>query len=157
MERITIAVDDELAVAFDALTAQRGYTSRSEAVRDLMRREVERSRSADQPRGHCVASLSYVYAHHVRDLAERINAIQHDHHDLVISASHVHLDHDHCLESVFLKGRFDAVKAFADRLNAERGVQHCALNVISVKTGDRHAPGAQYHHHHGHLHLIPRS
>jgi CopG family transcriptional regulator, nickel-responsive regulator len=156
MERITVAVDDALAAAFDELTARRGYTSRSEAMRDLMRREVDVARTSASPKGQCVAALSYVYAHHVRDLAERINAAQHDHHDLVISSLHVHLDHEHCLESVFLKGRLDAVRAFADWVGAERGVQHCQLNVIVVDVGDGHRPPGRYHHHHGHLHLVPR-
>jgi len=156
MERMTISIGEKLAHTFDALIARRGYTSRSEAVRDLMRREVEFARSGDDPEGQCVANFSYVYDHQLRDLAERINAAQHAHHDLVIATSHVHLDHDHCLESMFLKGKLSEVRAFAERVGAERGVNHGHLNVISVKIGDAHRQG-RYHRHHGHLHLIPRS
>ena len=156
MERMTISIDEKLAQTFDALIARRGYTSRSEAVRDMMRREVESARSDDDPEGRCVANFSYVYDHHLRNLAERINAAQHAHHDLVIATSHVHLDHDHCLESMFLKGRLSEVRAFAEGVGAERGVNHGHLNVISVKIGDAHRQG-RYHRHHGHLHLIPRS
>ena len=156
MERVTMSIDEKLAQAFDALIARRGYTSRSEAMRDMMRREVETARSESNPEGHCVANFSYVYDHHLRDLAERINAAQHAHHDLVIATSHVHLDHQHCLESVFLKGRLADVRAFAERMGAERGVNHGHLNVISVEIGDTHRQG-RYHRHHGLLHLIPRS
>lgn len=155
MERLTISIHETLARAFDALIARRGYTSRSEALRDLIRRDVETARREDDPKGHCVASFSYVYDHHLRDLTGRINAAQHAHHDLVISSSHVHLDHQHCLESVFLKGRLSDVRAFAERVGAERGVNYGHLNVISVEVGDKHRQG-RYHHHHGHLHLVPR-
>ena len=156
MERVTISIDEKLARSFDALIASRGYTSRSEALRDVMRREVESASQDEDPRARCVANFSYVYDHHLRDLAGRIMAAQHARHDLVIATSHVHLDHEHCLESVFLKGRVADVKAFANRVGAERGVNFAQLNLVSVKTADVHKPG-RYHRHHGHLHLIPRA
>jgi CopG family nickel-responsive transcriptional regulator len=157
MERITMSVDEDLARAFDELIAARGYSSRSEAMRDLLRREVEARRQATAgPKAQCVASLSYVYNHHVRDLAERINAAQHDRHDMVVATMHVHLDHEHCLETAILKGGTARVRAFADLIEAERGVRHASLNLITVQVGDLHRmPGA--HHHHGHMHLVPRS
>jgi len=156
MERITMSLDEDLAKEFDRLIADRGYTSRSEAMRDLLRRELEARRFAYEPRSYCVANLSYVYNHHARDLAERLIAAQHEHHDLVVSTMHVHLDHEHCLESVILKGASAAVRALADRTQAERGVRHVNLNLVTVQPGDEHVmPGA--HRHHGHMHLIPRS
>ncbi len=156
MERITMSLDEDLAKEFDRLIAERGYTSRSEAMRDLLRRELESRRLAYEPRSYCVANLSYVYNHHARDLAERLMAAQHEHHDLVVSTMHVHLDHEHCLETVILKGSTAAVRALADRTQAERGVRHASLNLVTVQTGDEHVmPGA--HRHHGHMHLIPRS
>ncbi len=156
MERITMSLDEDLAKEFDSLIADRGYTSRSEAMRDLLRRELEARRFAYEPRSYCVANLSYVYNHHARDLAERLIAAQHEHHDLVVSTMHVHLDHEHCLESVILKGSTAAVRGLADRTQAERGVRHVSLNLVTVQPGDEHVvPGA--HRHHGHMHLIPRS
>lgn len=156
MERITMSIDERLAREFDVLIAKRGYASRSEAMRDLLRREVESNRVAYEARSWCVANLSYVYNHHERELAERLTEAQHAHHDLVVSAMHVHLDHDHCLESVILKGPTAAVRAFAARIQAERGVRHGGVNLVTVETGDEHA-GAAAHRHRGHMHLIPRS
>ncbi|MEP7183287.1 MAG: nickel-responsive transcriptional regulator NikR [Betaproteobacteria bacterium] len=156
MERITMAIDEALAKEFDALIAKRGYGSRSEAMRDLLRREVEANRVKYEAKSYCVASLSYVYNHHVRDLAERLTGAQHEHHDLVVATTHVHLDHEHCLETAILKGSTAAVRALADRIKAERGVRHTAINLITVEPGDEHGlPGT--HRHHGHMHLIPRS
>jgi CopG family nickel-responsive transcriptional regulator len=156
MERITMAIDESLARQFDELVARRGYSSRSEAMRDLLRREVEVDRAGSDSRGHCVASLSYVYNHHVRDLAERLTGAQHEHHDLVVATMHVHLDHDHCLEVGILKGPTGEVRRFADRIQAERGVRHAAINLVGVEPSDHHG-GSGAHHHHGHQHLIPRS
>ena len=156
MERITMSIDESLAKEFDALIAKRGYGSRSEAMRDLLRREVEGDRIKYEARAYCVASLSYVYNHHQRDLGARLTAAQHEHHDLVVATMHVHLDHEHCLEATVLKGSTAAVRCFSDQVKAERGVRHTAINLITVEPGDKHiVPGA--HQHHGHMHLIPRS
>jgi CopG family nickel-responsive transcriptional regulator len=154
MERITMSIDEELAKAFDELIAARGYTSRSEAMRDLLRREVGTHRTGEKARSQCVASLSYVYNHHVRDLADRLTAAQHAHHSLVVASTHLHLDHEYCLENVFLKGPTAAVRAFADSIRAERGVAYGHINLIPVESGDKH-PLSAPHQHPGHMHLTP--
>lgn len=154
MERITMSIDEDLAKAFDAMIAARGYTSRSEAMRDLLRREIDASRTDESAKSQCVASLSYVYNHHVRELAERLTSVQHSHHSLVVATTHVHLDHEHCFEHMFLKGPTAMVRRFADGIRAERGVSYGQINLITVSAHDAH-PLAGPHQHHGHMHLTP--
>ena len=72
MERFTISLDGELAKEFDALIAERGYGNRSEAVRDIIRAQLEAWRLKQDEAAHCVANLSYIYNHHERELAERL-------------------------------------------------------------------------------------
>ena len=83
MERFTISLDDDLARDFDAFIAARGYGNRSEAVRDLIRARLEADAGASDE-GHCVASLSFVYNHHERELSERLAGHQHAHHDGIL-------------------------------------------------------------------------
>lgn len=136
MERFTISLDSDLALAFDGLIRAHGYGNRSEAVRDLLRRELERTRLEKSEAPYCVASLSYVYNHHERQLSERLTDHQHQAHDLVISTMHVHLDHDHCVETLILRGETNAVRHLADSICAERGVRHGQLNLIPAMQGD---------------------
>lgn len=147
MERITISLDSALIRAFDRLIEQRGYQNRSEAMRDLLRAHLEEASLSQDAAGPCVASLSYVYDHQRRDLAERLTALQHAHHDLTVATMHVHLDHDHCLETVILRGAATAVRSFADALIAERGVRHGKLNLVAVdietSAHEHGAPGEQ--------------
>lgn len=156
MQRVTVSLEEDQALEFDRTCQRLGYSSRSEAVRDIVRGMVERHRVAEHPDSPCVASFSFVYDHHVRTLAQRLVEIGHDHHELVVTTTHVHLDHDTCLETMILKGRAEAVRAFADGIQAERGVRHGALNLISVAPNDDHH-GAHSHGHSGHVHLSPRS
>ncbi|MFD2642798.1 nickel-responsive transcriptional regulator NikR [Pseudomonas japonica] len=147
MQRLTISLDDALAADLDRLIHAQGYSNRSEALRDILRGHIEEARLREQAESlHCVANLSFVYDHHARTLAERVMTLQHDHHDLTIASQHVHLDHDHCLESLMLKGPVQRVRAFAERLSAERGVRHGQLNLIPVDAADS-----------AHSHLHPTS
>lgn len=138
MERFTISLDESLAHEFDTLIQARSYANRSEAVRDMLRRELESHRLAREEAPFCVASLSYVYNHHERRLSERLTKLQHDAHDLVVSTMHVHLDHDHCLETLFLRGATTEVRAIAESISAERGVRHASLNLVPVESEGVH-------------------
>lgn len=137
MERFTISLDDRLAEQFDAWMVERKYANRSEAVRDLLRAEIGKSRLQLAGK-HCVACLSYVFNHHERDLGERLTELHHQHHDLSVSTMHAHLDHDHCLETSILRGPTARVTQFSDLLCAERGVHHGNLNIISVELHEPH-------------------
>lgn len=144
MERFTISLDEDLAREFDRLIAERGYRNRSEAVRDMLRGQLEASRQARGDARYCIANLSYVYNHHEHELAERLTEIQHRHHDLTVASLHAHLDHEHCIESVILKGATPDVRAFAEALMAERGVRHGALNLVSAGTASGRGAAPRY-------------
>lgn len=146
MERFTISIDDDLAHDFDQWIAAHGYGNRSEAIRDVLRAHLAGMRERQDADGPCVANLSYVYNHHERDLSERLASLQHDHHELHMATTHVHLDHEQCIETVMLRGPASAVRRFADTLMAERGVHHGQLNVVMV----RRAGPAEHRHPHTH-------
>jgi CopG family nickel-responsive transcriptional regulator len=154
MERFTISLDDRLAEQFDAWMAERSYVNRSEAVRDLLRAEIGKAQLRVAGK-QCVACLSYVFNHHERDLAERLTALHHDHHDLAVSTMHAHLDHDHCLETSILRGPTARVAQFADQVCAERGVHHGNLNIIGVELHQPHQAGGAKVRGAAHVHLRP--
>jgi CopG family nickel-responsive transcriptional regulator len=147
MDRFTISLDENLAAAFDQLIKERGYSTRSEAVRDILRSHLQAREEKRNSNGNCVANLSYVYNHHERELSERLTSLQHDHHDLTVSTMHAHLDHDQCIETVMLKGSIKQVREFAEEIIAERGVRHGLLNLVSVELGKPHSHGGSTHRH----------
>jgi CopG family nickel-responsive transcriptional regulator len=160
MERFTISLSETLAQQFDELIHRKGYENRSEAVRDLVRAELETFRLQKQEAPYCVAALSYVYNHHARDLAERLTNLQHEHHHLVLSTMHVHLDHDNCMETLILRGATPEVSTLANLLIAEPEVRHGRLNLVPVDINQyherSHAHGHDHDHDHGHGHIHSR-
>lgn len=155
MQRITISVSDGLGAALEGIRRERGYQSRSEAVRDLVRDGIERLQEEGAGGEHCVANLSYVFDRRIRALAQRLAEMQHEHHDLVVASTAVRLDHFYTMESVMLKGATRAVRAFADAVRAARGVRSGSVNLLMVETNDVHED-ADNHEHRGHAHLSPR-
>jgi CopG family nickel-responsive transcriptional regulator len=118
--RFGIAMESELLERLDELVERRGAANRSEALRDLVRKELNQEAWAG---GRVmVATITLVYDHHVRELVERLTEIQHDHGELIISSLHVHLDHAHCLEVIAVRGQAREIKAMADRIIGTKGV-----------------------------------
>ena len=121
---------------FDELIADRGYTNRSEAFRDLIRNELVQQvwKSSDS---EVFGTVTLVYDHHARLLTEKLTALQHHYHSAILSALHVHLDHNNCLEVILVKGKAALVEKLANGLIAVKGVKH---GRFTVTTAGQHLP-----------------
>ncbi len=126
MERVSLAIEPELLARFDASIARSGG-NRSEAMRDLIRARLIEEDLAHAIEGEAIASLTLLYEHGRRDLAERLLAVGHDAHHAILSSMHVHLDHDFCLEILAMRGAPEVLRETADRLLGLRGVIHGRL------------------------------
>jgi CopG family transcriptional regulator, nickel-responsive regulator len=153
MQRLTITIDEDLLGEVDAFIARRGYATRSEAFRDLLRSGLEQADTEPGESRNCIATLSYVYDHAARDLPKRLTQEAHDHSDLAQATLHVHIDHESCLEVTVLKGARAEVKAFADHVIAERGVRHGHVAMMPIAASDGHGHGHSHAHAHSHAHI----
>lgn len=130
LTRISISLESALLEAFDRRNGDKGYSTRSEAIRDLIRDRLIKE-EAEGAAGEQVAVVTLVYDHHARELAARLIDKQHHHHDLVISSLHVHLGERHCLEVSVLRGPADKVRHLGDELLATKGVLHGEMTFTS--------------------------
>lgn len=127
--RFGVSLPQTLIQRFDQLIKEKQYPNRSEAIRDLIRKRlIEEEIVQDQ---EVIGVLHLLYDHHQRELSDRLTDIQHDHHDLIISSTHVHLDHDNCLEVILMKGRAGQIKSISDKLIAIKGVKNGRLYLTS--------------------------
>ncbi len=132
LTRISISLEATLLEAFDRLNDGKGYATRSEAIRDLIRDRLVREEAAAGTEGsEQVAVVTLVYDHHARELATRLIDKQHHHHDLVVSTLHVHLGERHCLEVSVLRGPPHEVRHLGDELLATKGVLHGEITYTS--------------------------
>jgi CopG family transcriptional regulator, nickel-responsive regulator len=131
LTRFGVSLSEKLLEEFDRLIDEKGYTNRSEAIRDLIREKlVEEEWQADA--AEVAGTVSLVYDHHKLDLPKRLTDIQHDHHDLVLSTLHVHLDHHNCLEVLLLKGPANEVRGLGEKLASTKGIKHGKLTLTTT-------------------------
>jgi CopG family nickel-responsive transcriptional regulator len=131
--RFGVSMEQDLLEEFDRLMFNRKYTNRSEALRDLIRDSLIAQEWTEDK--ETVGTVTIVYDHHVRDLTDKLTEIQHHYHHLVLSSLHVHLDHDHCLEVLVVRGKGSAIKKIADTLIALKGVKHGKLAMTTTAKG----------------------
>lgn len=132
LTRFGISIEEKLLGQFDELIASKGYVNRSEAIRDLIRAALIEKEWADDDQ-QTVATVTLVFDHHTRDLSDKLTEHQHSHYEEIVSTLHVHLDHNHCLEVVVIKGLASRVKRIADELIGTKGVKHGKL--VATTTG----------------------
>jgi len=131
--RFGVAMDEELLAKFDELVARRGTgANRSEAVRDLVRDTLV-DEQWEAPDEEIVGTITMVFDHHANDLAEKLDALQHAHHDKVVSSMHVHLDAHNCLEVIVVRGASGEIRGIAEALLGTKGVKHGKL--VTTTTG----------------------
>ncbi|WP_333684506.1 nickel-responsive transcriptional regulator NikR [Pontibaca methylaminivorans] len=132
MQRVTVTLDDELMTVLDAVMRERGYRTRSEALRDLTRMGLARTRAADAPDADCVAVVIYTYNHHARELTQKVTSAHHSHHALQVSSLHVHLDPAMCMEVSILRGPVGEVRHFSDHLLSERHIRNGDVVIVPL-------------------------
>jgi CopG family nickel-responsive transcriptional regulator len=130
LTRFGVSLPSELLQRFDNVITTKGYTNRSEALRDLIRGYlVSEEIAAD---AEVVGTLTLIYDHHVPGLDAKMKDLQHEFFQSILSNLHFHLDHDTCLEVVVLRGNYSLIQTIADRLIGLRGVKHGQLAFTST-------------------------
>lgn len=128
--RFGISLDAHLLAAFDKHLGRKRYPNRSEAIRDLIRDQLVGQEWHDNQ--ETVGTITLVYEHHKPNLARRLTDAQHRFGSLIISNTHVHLDHHHCLEVIIVRGKSANVKTLADTLISTKGVMHGKLTMTTT-------------------------
>jgi len=141
--RFGVSIEEELLKLFDQEIDKKGYSNRSEAIRDLIREQIVAEEWESDK--ETVGTITIVYDHHTRDLSSNLTHIQHSFEGDIKSVLHIHLDHHNCLEVLVVSGQGRLLQQFADQLVSIKGVKHGKLTMTTL--GDV-IPGKSDHHHH---------
>ena len=128
--RFSVSIEPELLIEFDQLINRIGY-NRSTAVQVAMRDFITEHKWAEGS-GEVTGAISYLYEHHVRGLNDTLNELQHQNLKLINSTTHVHLDHENCLEILVVKGNASEIKSLTDQLAVIRGIKQIKLSILEV-------------------------
>lgn len=125
--RFGVSIDESLLENYDRFLAERGYATRSEAIRDLIRDALIQQRIDSDRQAHALGSLTLVYDHHARNLLQEMAEIQHDFHQLILSVMHLHVSHDDCMEVIALSGLVSDIVELSNRLLSLKGIKNGKL------------------------------
>jgi CopG family nickel-responsive transcriptional regulator len=123
--RFGVSLEKELIEEFDAHVKERNYPNRSEAIRDLIRQELTRREWIEG--GTVAGAVVMTYNHHKRELVNKLLDVQHDFQECIISTQHVHLDHDHCLEIIAVRGKARTIELLTSSIKAHMGVKQVSM------------------------------
>jgi CopG family nickel-responsive transcriptional regulator len=126
--RFGVSIEPELLNKFDTSIKKKGYSNRSEAIRDIIRKTLIMQQNLD-PNSESVGTLTMIYDHHLGNLTNRLLDIQHDHHTAILTTTHIHIDHTNCLEVLVLKGKTGDIQKLADTIRALKGIKHGELVI----------------------------
>jgi CopG family nickel-responsive transcriptional regulator len=133
MENITrfgVSIEPELLKKFDKNIKKKGYSNRSEALRDLIRKNIVLEETAE-PDAEALGTLTMIYDHHSGPLTSKLLELQHDHHQEILTTTHIHVDHHNCLEVIVLQGKTREIQKLADSITALKGIKHGELVLTS--------------------------
>jgi CopG family transcriptional regulator, nickel-responsive regulator len=129
--RFSVSLPPGLLQQLDMMTHEKGGDNRSLAIAEMIRAQlVEHRQKSDS--GEIAGTITLVYEHHKPHLQASLTDIQHDHHHVVLSTVHVHLDHHNCLEVLVVRGKASVIRKMADELIAAKGVKHGKLTVTTT-------------------------
>ncbi len=133
--RFGVSIDQDLLENYDRLIAERGYATRSEALRDLIRDALIQQKIERQTGIEALGSLTLVYDHHARNLTQEMGKIQHRFHDNILSVMHLHVSHDDCLEIIALRGIVSEIIELANSLLSLKGIKNGKLFLTLPSSG----------------------
>jgi CopG family nickel-responsive transcriptional regulator len=128
--RFTVSLPAALLDDLDTKVADRGYTSRSEFVRDMIRDQIVETKWRNA-KEDVVGVLTVGYDHHQRELTQKIVDIQHNRYVNIMCTTHVHLDHDNCLEAIIVRGLPAEIERIRTQIGALKGVRFAKLSKAS--------------------------
>ncbi|MFK9090175.1 nickel-responsive transcriptional regulator NikR [Bacillus salipaludis] len=131
LSRFGVSMEESLLESFDQLIEEKGYKTRSEAVRDLVREKLVKHKW-EQDDHEVAGCLLIFYDHHQRHLMGELTTIQHDYHDTILATTHFHLDHHNCLEMIVVRGNAQNIRTLRDKLLSLKGVKYGSLSVSPV-------------------------
>jgi CopG family nickel-responsive transcriptional regulator len=131
IKRFGVSIEPDLLKKFDKMIKKEGYTNRSEAIRDLIRRNLIKEKSMD-PDSEAIGTLTMIYDHHAGNLTNKLLEIQHDHHNNILTTTHIHVDHYNCLEVLVLNGKIRNIKNLADSIKSLKGIKHGELVITET-------------------------
>ena len=103
--RFGVSIEPALLKKFDEMITRKGYSTRSEALGDLIRKSLIDETIRSDSQAPAIGTLTLLYNHHKGNLANQLLHLQHHKSHDILSTMHIHVDQTNCLEIIVLRGK----------------------------------------------------
>ena len=130
MTIISISVPEKLLQRIETSIKEQGFANRSEIVRQALRLFIMESRSLKELEGEIAASITIIYE---REATKgQISEIQHSFGNIISTFLHAHIDEDHCLEVIVVKGEADAIRKLVEAFRTNEHTSQISVSILKT-------------------------
>ena len=123
--RFGVSLESDLLEALDHYVAANNIPNRSQAIRQLIERNIVEKKW--QCNNIVAGAIILIYNHNKRDLTAKIADIQQHYYKEILAAQHFYFTQELCFELIAVKGQSYRLTELSDKLIALKGIQHGKL------------------------------
>ncbi|MEX2690004.1 MAG: nickel-responsive transcriptional regulator NikR [Candidatus Njordarchaeum guaymaensis] len=132
--RISMSLPEDLLLEFDSIIKDFGFTDRSKAIQIAMKNFISELKAKGKEEEFFSGAIVILYDHHTKGLEEILTDLEHEFLNIINSKLHIHLDRDHCMEVIIVRGKYKNIRNLAKKLTTQRGIREVKISVLSVPT-----------------------
>ena len=132
VSRISMSLPHELLKEFDKSMKKAGFSDRSKAIQTALHSFIDESdwKLEDETVG--AGAILLLYDNHEYNHDSVSTHTQHDYSDIISASTHLHLDHNNCLETIMVKGEIGRMKELAKSLSENRGIKSLKTHFVTM-------------------------
>jgi CopG family nickel-responsive transcriptional regulator len=127
---ISISVPEKLLQKVETTIKEQGFASRSEIVRQALRSFIMENRSLRELEGEITASITIIYER--ESTKGQISEIQHSFGDIISTFLHAHIDEEHCLEVIVVKGEANTIRKLIEAFRTNEQISQIKVSLLKT-------------------------
>jgi CopG family nickel-responsive transcriptional regulator len=128
INKIGVSVPNKLLTKFDDILESRGYSTRSDAIRELVRDYVDEYNETNNIENRReIGTINYFYDTIQNGIGDDLSLEYYRYSDIVIVSSHVHINETSCFEMATVRGDSGKIRNLMGALMGIKGVSRAKL------------------------------
>jgi len=137
MPIVSISLTSELLRKLNRVMKERGYSSRSEAIRDAIRDFLSEYELSRFEKGKVTATITVISEHERHNANERLMRLRHEHDEIISGNMHIHLGKTYCLEIFITEGDVKEILNFISKIRAMRGIYQVKYTMVPISINNK--------------------
>jgi len=125
-----VYIPRDLAEELDRIAKALKARSKSKIIQEALRIYINEYKW--KTRGKVYGVVGVAYNHEVKGVDEKLTDIQHEFLDVIVSATHIHLDRERCMLTIIVRGDSSRIQELVSGIEGIRGVLLTRTMLLSI-------------------------